>query len=280
MIKKIFFLLTIFLLSFSVTFAAAKPGTDNSPAAEVEQRQDLNSSAVEQDLAASVVDTAKILGKNQIQTLTEKIQQLEQKHKIRVGINFLKTIGNRDIDNVANERLRKNFGNGQNGGALLTVVMDNRKWNITLDAKLTQRISSYSDVADYSDSFYNNLHDDNFFDAANVYLDSIDALLNYYETNGKPYDRSQEFDPMALMIAFVIAVIIGFLIRSWLIGSMSNVKFASEATNYLKRDSIRMTEERDTYLYTNVTRHQKSRGSNSSSGGRGGGGGSSGGGSF
>ena len=277
MAKKIFFLLTIFLLSFSVTFAAAKPGAEK-PSVEIEQE---NSSTVDakQELAASVVDTSKILSKNQIQTLSAKIQQLEQKHKIRVGINFLKSIGNRDIDNVANERLRKNFGDGQNGGILLTVSMDDRKWNIALDAKLKQKILSYSDIADYSDDFYNNLHDDKFFDAANVYLDSVDALLNYYEANGTPYDRSQEFDPMALMIAFVIAVIIGFLIRSWLIGSMSNVKFASEASDYLKRESVHLTEQRDTYLYTNVTRHQKSRSSNSSSG-RSSGGGSSGGGSF
>lgn len=271
MIKKIFFLLTIFLLSFSVTFAAAKPGADNSPAVNVEQQQDLNS---------SVVDTAKIFNKNQIQSLTAKIQQLEQKHKIKIGISFLDSIGNRDIDNFARERLRKNFGNGQNGGIVLTVVMDNRNWNIALDAKLNQRILSYSDVAYYDYRFYDNLHDNHFFDAANVYLDSIDALLNYYEANGTPYDRSQEFDPVALMIAFVIALIIGFLIRSWLIGSMSNVKFANEATDYLKRDSIRMTEERDTYLYTNVTRHKKSRGSSGSGGGRSSGGGSSGGGSF
>lgn len=277
MIKKIFFLLTIFLLSFSVTFAAAKPGAEK-PSVEVEQENSLAVDA-KQDLTASVVDTAKILSKNQIQTLATKIQQIEQKHKIRIGINFFKSIGNRNIDTVANERLRKNFGDGQNGGILLTVDMENRNWNIALDAKLKQRILSYSDVADYSDGFYNNLHDNKFFDAANVYLDSVDALLNYYEANGTPYDRSQEFDPMALMIAFVIAFVIGFFIRSWLIGSMSNVKFASEATDYLKRESIHLTEQRDTYLYTNVTRHKKSRSSNSS-GGRSSGGGSSGGGSF
>ena len=260
MIKKIFLLTAIFLLSFSVTFAAAN----------VEQQQDLN---------LSVVDTAKILNKNQIQTLTAKIQQLEQKHKIRIGINFLKSIGGKNIDNVANEQLRKYFGDGQNGGIVLVVTMEPRNWNIALDAKLTQRILSYSDVAYHSDDFYNNLHENHFFDAANVYLDSVDALLNYYEANGTPYDRSQEFNPMALGMAILIAIVLGFAIRSWLIGSMSNIKFAKTATDYLKRESVRLTEQRDTYLYTNVSRRPKSRSSNSS-GGRNLGGGSSGGGSF
>lgn len=270
MIKKFFFLLAIFLLSFSVTFAAAKPGTDNSSSVNVEQQQESNS---------SVVDTAKVLNNSQIQTLNSKIQQLEQKHKIRIGINFLNSIGNKNIDTVANERLRKYFGDAQNGGIILVVVMDNRKWNIALDAKLNQRILSYSDVAYYNDDFYDKLHSDDFFGAVNAYLDNVDSLLNYYEQNGTPYDRSEEFDPMALGIAILIAIIIGFAIRSWLIGSMSNVKFASEASDYLKRDSIRMTEERDTYLYTNVSRRSKQKSSGGSSG-RSSGGGSSGGGSF
>ena len=273
MIKKIFFLLTIFILSCSVTFAAAKPNGETS-APITEQK-----TSAHDNLNSSVVDTAKIFNAEQVRTLTAKIQQLEQKYKIRIGVNFLKSIGNRDLNAVANERLKKNYGDGANGGIVLVVTMEPRNWNITLDTKLTQKILSYSDVADYSDGFYNNLHDNKFFDAANVYLDSVDALLNYYEANGTPYDRSQEFDPMALMIAFVIAVIIGFLIRSWLIGSMSNVKFAREATDYLKRESIQLTEQRDTYLYTNVSRRPKSRSSNSS-GGRSSGGGSSGGGSF
>ena len=70
------------------------------------------------------------------------------------------------------------------------------------------------------------------------------------------------------------------MIRAGLIGSMSNVRHANEAIDYLKRDSIRMTENRDTYLYTNVSRQTKSRGSSGSGGGRNSGGGSSGGGSF
>ena len=266
MIKKIFLLLTIFILSCCVTFAAAKPDTSHENSAQ-------------QNLNSSVVDTAKIFSSNQKKNLTEKIQQLEQKYKIKIGINFLKSIEGQDIDTVANERLRKYYGNGQNGGIVLTVVTETRKWNIALDAKLKQRILDYGEVAYHNDNFYDKLHNDDYFGAANAYLDNIDSLLNYYEQNGTPYDRSQEFDPISLAVAIGIAIVLGFVIREWLIGSMSNVKFASEARDYLKRETVRLTEQRDTYLYTNVTRHKKSRGSGGS-GGRSSGGGSSGGGSF
>ena len=56
-----------------------------------------------------------------------------------------------------------------------------------------------------------------------------------------------------LVISFVLSVLIGYLFRSVLIDSMSNVKVAQEAQEYLKRDSINLTTEIDTYLYTNIT---------------------------
>lgn len=249
MIKKIFACLAIFILSAGITYAAEN----------------------------SVVDTAKVLNANQIKILTEKIEQVEQKHQIRIGINFTKTVGQKNIDTVANERLRKYFNDGINGGVMLLVDIDNRKWNVAIDAKFNQRVMTYSDIA--NGDFYDKLHADDYVGACNAYIDNIDRLLNYYEQNGEPYDSTNEFNPTALGIAFLLAIVIGFGIRAWLIGSMSNVHYANEAKDYLKRDSIRITENRDTYLYTNVSRQPKKRGS-SGGGGRNSGGGSSGGGSF
>lgn len=261
MAKKIFFLMAIFIFSFSVTFAAVKPDANNS----------------EKNFNAAVYDNAKILSANQIKILSEKISAVEQKHKIKIGANFFKNLDGKNIDTVANERLRKYFGGAANGGIILVVDVENRKWNIALDAKLNEKILNYDVVAHYNENFYNNLHNDNFFDAANAYIQNVDELLNYYETNGKPYDPAEEFDPMSLGIGILIAIVLGFGIREWLIMSMSNVKFATEASDYLKRDTINITEARDTYLYTNISRRPKSR--NSNGGGRSGGG-SSGGGSF
>ena len=58
---------------------------------------------------------------------------------------------------------------------------------------------------------------------------------------------------MYLIISIVIALIIGFIFRKALIDSMSNVRIAQEAQEYLKRDSVDITTIIDTYLYTNIT---------------------------
>ena len=262
MAKKIFYLMAIFIFSFSVTFAAAKPDTNNS----------------EKNFNASVYDNAKILSANQIKTLSEKISAVEQKHKIKLGANFFKNLGNQNIDTVANERLRKYFGGAINGGIILVVDVENRKWNIALDEKIKEKILNYNTIAHYNENFYNNLHNDDFFGAANAYIQNVDELLNYYETNGTRYDPAEKFDPFSLGIGILIAIVLGFGVREWLISSMSNVKFAIAATDYLKQNTVNITESRDTYLYTNISRRPKSR--NSNGGGRNSGGGSSGGGSF
>lgn len=56
-----------------------------------------------------------------------------------------------------------------------------------------------------------------------------------------------------LVISIVLAVFIGYLFRATLIDSMSNVKVAQEAQEYLNKDSVDLTTEIDTYLYTNIT---------------------------
>ena len=248
------------LFSFAITFAAPADTSKN--------------------LTSSVVDDANVLGEKNVQALTAKIKQVEQKHGVRIGVNFYQTIGNQNVDTTANHLLKKYFGDGQNGGIIFLVVMDTRSWNIALDAKMNQRIFSYTDVAYLNDGFMDKLHNDNFAGASDIFVKNVDELLTYYEQNGKPFDRAEQFNPMALGAAILIAIVLGFFVRSVLIGSMSNVRHAQEATDYLKRDTVRLTEQRDTYLFTNVSRRPKSSGNKNSGGGSRGGGGSSGGGHF
>ena len=56
----------------------------------------------------------------------------------------------------------------------------------------------------------------------------------------------------ALVAAVVISLIIGGIIRRYLIDSMTNVHIAREATDYLERDSVNITTVIDTYLFTNL----------------------------
>jgi len=58
---------------------------------------------------------------------------------------------------------------------------------------------------------------------------------------------------MALVIAIVIALFLAYFFRQALIDSMSNVHVAQEAHDYLQNDSVNITTEIDTYLFTSLS---------------------------
>ena len=62
-----------------------------------------------------------------------------------------------------------------------------------------------------------------------------------------------------LIISILIALFFAYFFRVSLIDSMSNVKPASEAQEYLKRDTVNITTSIDTYLYTNISVVPKDR---------------------
>lgn len=228
--------------------------------------------------AQSIIDKQNLLTPEEINSLTKKIQMIEQKHQIKIGIEFLKNTHGQSLDNAANSLLDKNFSGAPNGGILLLVVMDTRKWKIATDSTMRQIISD-SETESIAKNFIGNLSRGDYYEACDSYIESVDNFLMYYE-NGVNFNDSAEFDPLALGLAFFLAIISGFMFRSALIGSMSNVHQATSATDYLKRDTVKITDKKDTFLFMNVTRRRKSKGrssTQSSGSSRGGGGGSHGG---
>ncbi len=255
MLKKFFGLVALIIaLNFSVTSAAQK--IDFSVGASSIQ---------------SVTDNAGLLSAQEIDSLNQKIQRVEQAHKIKIGVAFVKSIGKSDMITASDNLLDKNFANGINGGIVLLVAMDKRKYEMSTDLRMLERITDERGIPYLKDKFQSSLSAGDYYGAVNEFVDGVDDLMTFYETNGGAYGNvaPQGFDPVAAGGAVVIAVILGVLIRSSLIGSMSNIRHAMEAIDYLKKNTVKLTEKRDTFLFMNVQRRAKSSG-----GGRRGGGGS------
>ena len=209
MLKKIFAFVTLaFMINFSVTFAAQ--------------------SSI---LPASVIDTADVLTKQQIDDLSNRIRAVEQKHQIRIGVEFLKTIMGKNEVTAADSLLDKNFGGAKNGSILLLVVMDTHKWHISTNTLMMPRIP---DTRLLADNFLGDLSAGDYYGAASNYIDGIDKYLTYYEQNGTPYDPTGEFDMVKLLFAAIFATVCGIMFRSSLIASMSNLSQTRFSQNYRK----------------------------------------------
>ena len=247
MIKNICATILFFVaMSFSVTFASM-------PARMID---------------AEVFDNSQTLSKSEIQSLTNKIQTVQQKHQVKIGIEFLKSIGNANIANAAHELLNKHYDGAANGGIIFVVVMASRNWYVATDSRMDMLIPNAKDIGN---QLINNLRDGDYFGACEDYINAVDKSLTYYEQKGAAYNSDDEFNIMAAMAAVILGIFFGVMVRSWLIGSMSNVHHEAAALDYLKRETVKFIKNRDTYLYTNTERRVKPQ----SSGGRGSSGGGS-----
>ena len=240
-------------------------------------------SVADAERVSPVTDKANLLSDTEIEMLNRKIRDVEQAHKIKIGVAFVKSIGNRDMITASNDLLDENFSNGKNGGIVLLVDMGERKYEMSTDSRMGELITDTDGIPFLKENFQSDLRAGDYYGAANNFVGGVDELMTYYETNGVAYGQrsSGEIDPMAATMAVVMAIFFSIVIRSSLISSMSNISHAMEATDYLKKKSVKITESRDTFLFMNVQRKPKSSGGGSRrGGGHGGGGHGGGGGSF
>ena len=151
---------------------------------------------------------------------------------------------------------------------MMVVCPSARKWAVTTDNSMRERITDENGFPAIRDSFMSDLKDNDYNGAFNAYADKVDELLAYYEEEGEPWDPSKEFSFMGLILGALISAGIAYLFVSHLRDNMSNVRHVSEANEYLKRDSVNISRQSDVFLHTTrtVTKRAKSDNSSSSSG--------------
>ena len=253
--KKIF-CLTVLIVSMVASIVAAQP-----------------QSPPQSSIITSLTDSAQLLEIDQRQTLIDKIKSIETKHGVRVGIVTLKSARGLEINTIADNLLDDYFSGAPNGSIALIIIMDTRQWHISTDAQMKRRITTEDGIPYLQNAFQSILTQGNYYAAFDTYLNAIDEQLTYYEQNDAPYGRSSGgFDPLALVGAIFAGVASGGAARSSMIGAMSNVKPAVEAIDYLDKKSVKLTETRDIFLFSHVTRQSKGGGGHGAHGGGGGGG--------
>lgn len=261
--------------------------------------------------AASVTDEVGLLSDMEIELLNQRIANIEQAHNIKIGISFVESIGRSDMITASNDLVDQYIANAngvnvENGGIVLLVAMDKRKYEMATDQRMMKIITDYNGIPFLKNKFQPELKSGNYYKAADNFIDGVDYLLVHYETNGLPYpahmptshEGSSSYDtnnadynydspslyvPSVAGMAFVGAIVIGVIVRLVLVGSMSNIHREQAAIDYLKKNTIKFTENRDTFLFMNVQRKPKGGGGGNRGGGGGGSHGSShggGGGSF
>lgn len=266
MIKKFFGFFTVFF--FVITFSVANAAVQ------------LPDNPVTSKQVSAISDNCGLLTAADIDSLNQKIQRVEQAHKVKIAISFVKSTNGQDII-TASDNMRNKLPSAPNGKIVLLVSMDNRHYEMATDNTMMKIITTEDGIPYLKKQIEPALHSGNYVGACNNFVDGVDSLMAYYETNHTSYvdpEAAEEDFLIRAGASVVLALIAFFCIRSYLIRKMSNIRHAAEATDYLERNSVKLTDNRDMFLFQNISRTKKSRNRGGSSGGHSGGGG--GGGSF
>lgn len=205
---------------------------------------------------SSLADGAQLLkGSERIAVLNE-IGSVEKKYGVRLAVVTVASTKQVKIGDYANQILDSTYKDGKNGNMVLVLAMDTRDYYIATDKTMRQRITDKGGIPALEEQFLPLLKEKKYADAFKAYASESGELLAYYEANGKAYDPHDQFSVTALAIALVLGIVGGFLIRRYLISTMSNVAPALAASAYLDEDSFDLVEKD---VFMNVSRVAKAK---------------------
>lgn len=195
-----------------------------------------------------VVDDADLLTDAEEQELQSVFAEIGDKWDYDIVVFTTDEIGVYSAHVYAEQFFDNNgYGRGENAdGAIILVSMEERDWGVFATdlsndgaRELGESVQSYLSSGDY-------------FDAFKQFAKEVDKNHSF------PWVKN-------LLIAFVVAFVIAFITVSVMKGKLKSVHSAVFAREYVREGSFKLSQSRDLYLYSTVSRVAKPK--NNSNGG-------------
>ena len=220
--------------------------------------------------APRLTDAAGLLSESEQTELISTLDRISEKHQVDVVVVTVDSLGEMTPAECA-EYFYDNFGYGfgsEKSGVLLLISMEERDWYIT---SVGFGITAVNKAGrEYiSDNMLEYLSDGYYAKAFEEYALSCDYLISLAET-GDPFDYDDfPKEPFGVLKHLIISVIIGlvvaFIVTGSMKGKLKSVRRQTAANNYVKNDSMKVTQSRDLFLYRQVSRTERPRDEDSGS---------------
>lgn len=210
--------------------------------------------------AADLYDEADLLTSEEETQLAQKLSQISKQFNVQIVIVTVPSeSGSVDVL-VENVYDSMNMGYGdKRDGVLLLVCMDPREYRILSNGYAADAITL--DCIDaIGKAIVSDLSDGNYADAFNTFADHCVYYLDGY-VNGYPFDAGKSLI-VALIVGLAAGVVTAFVLKN----QLKSVHQQKQANAYIKTGSMQITASRDLYLYSQVSRTEKSSTQSSGSG--------------
>lgn len=216
-----------------------------------------------------VVDKPLILDNTDRETLLAKLDEISVRQSLEVVVMITKSLDGEEIATYADDAYdERSYGYGENqDGVMLLIDMETRSWYISTHG---YGITAFTDagIKHIGDEMKSYLSSEDYIGACNVYADKCDELITMAR-NGEPFDSSDLPDePLSIVwipISIAIGIAAALIVVKGMKSNLKTVRKKKEANTYVKNGSMVVTENYDSFLYSQVTKTQVQKQNNSSS---------------
>lgn len=211
-----------------------------------------------------VEDYADLLTPYEEEYLREVLDEKSEELQFDIVVLTTNSTGGKSSQAYADDFYDYNgYGMGENyDGVLLLVNMEYREWYISTTGYGMEAISN-AEVQEIGDEVASYLSYGDYGQAFQEFGELVQREVEK-ERDSEVVDTGEVI--LRLVIALVIGMGLAFIPVTVMKKQLNNVKAKVEAGDYVKRDQIAITEQRDLFLYRNISRRMRPK-SNSSSGG-------------
>ncbi len=197
-----------------------------------------------------VYDSGGLLTEQEEDLLTQRLDAISEQYKCDVVVATVETLGDMDAEEYS-DFIRDSFDYGMGdmkNCIMLFVCMEYRDWALTPygDASKYFPLSVQEEMID---NFLPCLSTEDFYSAFEVFADDCEYTFENY---GKI-----QVKPLWVFASAVIGMIIAFIAVLIMKSQLKTVRFQPAANSYLKNGSMNVTQRRDIFLYSTVTRTPK-----------------------
>ncbi len=207
-----------------------------------------------------VLDDGDLLTSGEQAELKQRLDQMSEKYGCDVVAVTVATLGDMDSEEYSDYLYNiMDYGMWNDGKCIMLLVcMEYRDWALTPygDASKYFPLSKQDDMID---NFKPYLSEGDIYSAFNAFADDCEYTFENY---GKI-----QVKPLWIVAALVIGIVIAFIVVLVMKSQLKTVRFQPAANSYVKNDSMNVTQHRDIFLYSTVTRTPKPKNNSSGSGG-------------
>lgn len=222
------------------------------------------------------IDEVGLLTSEQARTLTQKLDEVSERHQFDTVVAVVPSIGNQEAEFYAADFFEQNgFGFGPDiDGAIFLIAVEYRDYGF---ASFGSGIVAFTIVGqDYLDKLVlPHLREDNYYEAFIAYADGVDDFLNKAES-GVPYDEGnipktaseiRQYRMYGGLFSLLLALIIAWVVTfSWK-RQLISVRKENYANVYFREGSMVLNRQHDVFLHSNINRVRRVENTNKSGGG-------------